>query len=325
MLCAGTASAAFPGKPGPIAYSKTSTDETGEGTLERLGGIFAARPQRPHRPLQLTLDPDDHSPSFSADGRGIVFVSEDGAGRLAIYYMPTNPLGPRRLVVSDADDPHFFPNGRAIVFTREVEGRSRIFTIRLDGSGLRQLTSGPHDDLQPAVSPNGNRIAFTSNRDRDGRSDRSDIFTMQADGDDVRAIIDGPRRESDPDWAPDGRRISFSAGNFHSSIFVIRTGAPRAKRLTHCRQIRCRSYLSPAFSPDGRHIAILGLGTRTSTVSVISASGRGFSTTIDSGGTEEEGFGSHVGAPTWSPADPGRRISASSVARVQSTPRSLRP
>lgn len=91
------------------------------------------------------------------------------------------------------------------------------------------------------------------------------------------------------------------AGLFRKKVFVANLATRRSRLLTRCKGIRCRSYLSPAFSPNGRHVAILGLGTRTSTISVISVSGEGFSTTIDSGGTEEEGFGSHVGSPTWGP------------------------
>jgi len=303
---AGGAHAAFPGKPGPIAYSKTSTDEVGEGTLERLGGLFASSTQRPRQRRQLTLDPDDHSPSYSADGRSIVFVGEDEAGGSAIYVMARDGTG-RRMVTSDGASPHFFPSGRAIAFARTVEGHSHVFTIRLDSSGLRQLTSGPYDDSDPAVSPNGRRIAFVSDRDQDSRRDRTDIFAMRADGSRLRVLNDLPRSQLDPDWSPDGRRIAFAmAAGSRSNIFVARAGGFRLRQLTSCKKPpRCRGYVSPVFSPDGRQIAALGLGTRTSTISLIPVGGNGATDSIDSGSTEEEGFGIHVGAPAWGPL-PGR-------------------
>jgi dipeptidyl aminopeptidase/acylaminoacyl peptidase len=299
-LGAAAAHAAFPGKPGPIAYSKTSTDEVGEGMLERLGGLFAYGLQGSRQSRALTTDPDDHNPSYSADGRSIVFVGEDEAGDSAVYVMNSDGSD-RRPVISDGAAPHFFPSGRAIAFVRMVEGRSHIFTIRLDGSGLHQLTFGPYDDFDPAVSPNGRRIAFASDRDPDGRRDRSDVFAMGFDGSGLRVLIDGERNESEPDFAPSGRRLAFVSGRGRGiGVFVARANGSQVRRLTPCNPFppRCRGYVSPAFSPDGKRIVALGLGRRSSTISLIRLAG-GVGRTIDSGGTEEEGFGTHVGAPAW--------------------------
>lgn len=298
----GTSPAAFPGKPGPIAYSKTSTDETGEGMLERLGGLFAYGLAGNRQSRALTTDPDDHSPSYSADGRSIVFVGEGEAGASAIYAMNSDGSD-RRLVSGDGAAPHFFPSGRAVAFARRVEGHSHIFTVRLDGSGLRQLTFGPYEDSDPAVSPNGRSIAFSSDRDPDGRRDRSDIFAIAADGSNLRVLIDGERNESEPDFAPSGRRLAFVSNRGRGiGVFVARADGRRVRRLTPCNPFppRCRGYVSPAFSPNGKQIAALGLGRRSSTVGLIRLDG-GVGRTIDSGGTEEEGFGTHVGAPAWGP------------------------
>ncbi len=214
VLAAGPAQAAFPGKPGLVAYSKTNTVETGEGTLDHSGGLFLNKPSRRGRePRQLTANPDDHSPSYSPDGRQIVFVSENEEGNASIYVVNSDGTG-RREVIGDGlggADPHFFPSGRAIAFARMVDGHSHIFTVRLDGSGLRQLTFGAYDDHDPAVSPNGRRIAFVSDRDPDGRRDRSDIFSMRPDGGQLRVLVDGPFSEYEPDYAPNGRRLAFAS------------------------------------------------------------------------------------------------------------------
>lgn len=302
-LVAAPAQAAFPGEPGPIAYSKAFSDEVAEGRVESKGGLFTHGPRIKQKPRQLTGETGDHSPSYSADGRLIVFVHDDHlTGKSSIYAM-RNDGSERKEVTLDGlggASPSFFPGGEAIVFSRRVDGRSHIFSIRVDGSGLRQLTFGPYDDHDPVVSPNGRRIAFGSNRDPDAREDRSDIFAMRADGSRIRVLIDGPRRDSEPDWAPDGRRIAYIVSRLRGKIFVANLGSGRTERLTNCEGIRCRSYSHPAFSPDGRHIVALGSGSRIDVIAVVRSDGRN-PDSFDYGSVEEEGFGTTLGPPTWGP------------------------
>ena len=304
VLGVSTASAAFPGKPGPIVYSKVDDSEIEEGRLRSVGGLYIHGPRVRQQARPLTTDTGDHSPAFSSDGRQVVFVSDGEAARTtSIQVIGTDGSG-RREVIARGGGPTFFPSGRAIAFVRLAGGHNHIFTVRLDGSGLRQLTRGPHDNHGPVVSPNGRRIVFASDRDPDGRRDRSDIFTMRSNGSGVRVLIDGPRSESEPDYAPDGRRIVF-AGNRsdRSDIYVAQVKGGRAKRLTRCREtpIRCPRYQHPVFSPDGRHVAFLNSGRRSSSIEVIRSDGKRSIGSFDTAGTEEEGFGSRLGVPAWGP------------------------
>jgi Tol biopolymer transport system component len=311
LVVAVPAQAAFPGKPGPLVYSKTSAEE-GAGGFEEGGGIFSHGPRRRDRPQQLTDDTDDSAPSVSPNGRLIAFSSNrEAPGPLAvgrhIFVMKRDGSAVTQLTSGAFYDsnPSFSPNGRQIVFDRGAAALSpvtHIFSVAVDGSGLRQISDGPGSDYDPVFSPNGRVIVFASSRRPSGRKDRSNIFSMRPNGTRVRLLIGGPRSEYEPDISPNGRRIAFASNRSGSNLFIARINGRHVRALTHRRDcLRGGCYSSPAWAPDGRHIAYLSTGTYSSSVDVMRADGRGFSREFDSGGTEEEGFGTTIGPPSWGP------------------------
>ncbi len=66
-----------------------------------------------------------------------------------------------------------------------------------DGSGLTTLTDNPANDSFPAWSPDGSRIAFTS--DRDGNAE---VYVMNADGSDLTRLTNNPAEDDAPAWSP---------------------------------------------------------------------------------------------------------------------------
>ncbi len=302
LLAAPVARAAFPGKAGPLVYPRVDVNEAAD-----TGGLLLHGPRQKQKPRRLTANPTDEAPSFSADGRLVVFssVTEPLAAGRHIYVVESDGTGLRQLTTGSAFDSHpsFSPDGRLVVFDRDPgAGKSHIFAVGVDGTGLRQLTTGNANDSEPVFTPNGRRIVFVSDRDRDGRSDGSDIFAMGPRGENQRVLVDGPRNEEEPDTSPDGRRIVFVSNRAQGiNLFVANAAGRHVRQLTHnkrdCFSGSCN--LSPVFSPDGAHIAYLAVGRYSSDLEVMRADGRGAVKEFSDGNTEEEGFGSKVGAPGW--------------------------
>ena len=71
--------------------------------------------------------------------------------------------------------------------------------MNADGSGLVNLTNDPASDAEPTWSPDGTKIAFSTNR---GPTGDTEIFVMNADGSNPQNLTKSPANESDPDWQP---------------------------------------------------------------------------------------------------------------------------
>src|SRR5215204_2940065 len=106
---------------------------------------------------------------WSPDGSQIAFDSDrrNHQVRFEIHVMDANGSNVRRLITLPADAmfdlaPRFSPDGRRLVFTRYITDprRSALFTVRVDGGGLKQLTAWGNGAGDADWSPDGNKIVF---------------------------------------------------------------------------------------------------------------------------------------------------------------------
>ena len=161
--------------------------------------LFRVRDGGGGEPERLTKNwAIDVSPSWSPDGKSIVFVS-DRAGRPDLYILDPESARLRRLTFEGSynADPEWSPLGDGIAYVSRIGGDFQVFRIRPDGTDRKQLTEGGGDHLNPTWSPDGRLIAYSSNQ---GGS--SDIYLMRADGTGVKRLTWTPHEETDPVWSP---------------------------------------------------------------------------------------------------------------------------
>jgi Tol biopolymer transport system component len=158
----------------------------------------------------------DGDAGWSPDGRKIAFESDrrNGAERAEIYVMNADGTNVRRVSTlpegAQADSaPRFSPDGTKLVFTR-FRGDPKpaaLFTIRIDGSGLRRLTPWNNGAGDADWAPNGKKLVFEANPN----NCYGDVYTVDSDGQHLKNITDNrcDGGIADPVWSPDGKKILF--------------------------------------------------------------------------------------------------------------------
>jgi TolB protein len=151
------------------------------------------------------------------------------------------PTQPEPTVISDTLSPS--NNEGVIAFYSNRDGNAEIYTINSDGTNLQRLTHNSTDDMAPAISPDGQKIAFMSARD---------IYVMNSDGTQQQRLTNTPDYDSHPDWSPDGTQIAFTSerdGNWE--IYIMGSDGSNVQRLTN----NSAQDMRPSWSPDGTRIA----------------------------------------------------------------------
>jgi Tol biopolymer transport system component len=140
--------------------------------------------------------------------------------------------------------------------TSSYDGDSEIFTLRGDGSTLRQLTENDVSDEQPQWSPDGSRILWVQFAGVYPNKSYDDLWIMNGDGSNARPLTqaEGLERGS---WSPDGSRIFYynraPAGDIYTAFSLYSTTPDGTPTL-----ILADTYLnSYRWAPDGSHLSLL--------------------------------------------------------------------
>lgn len=183
-----------------------------------------------------------------------------GCGGLSLKGSPTSspptlPVSP----VSRSDSspiatplpPEISLSGK-FVFHSNMRGAYNLYSLDGNGENLQQLTSGAGRDIEPEWSPDGDMIAFASDRDDPAGLN---IYVMNADGSSQRPLVQHTGYALSPSWSPDGKRLVFHT-NWETRLQLytvdIDGGVPQK-----LHDVPGNAYM-PSWSPDGSRIAFVG-------------------------------------------------------------------
>ncbi len=179
--------------------------------------------------------------------RWIVFAAHpDGTGPAQLFRIRTTGDGLQQITKGrlPATAPAFSPNGNRIVFLRLGSG---IFTVKLDGSGLRRLTSGTRDSY-PVWSPDGKRLAFVRPYRAQWR-----LHVMSASGTKLRRLAQAPP-SGRPTWTAEGKAILIPAAG---DLVRVDSGSGRVLKY-YGMALDIQTAQTATLSPSRRMVAYVG-------------------------------------------------------------------
>ena len=211
---------------------------------------------------QLTKNNDiDADPSWSPDGDRIAFVHAEDSGkhmRMSLRVIDTDGTDERVLREEREPLPVFLaspdwsPDGTRIAFSRtalteitaepdlmQSSAKRGVYVMTSDGSSV---TSAHPRGAQPAWSPDGKWLAFTSDVDEFGETcfhgcgPSTEIYLGNREG--LLRLTKSEAADRSPAWSPDGKEIVFSSDRSNPQgheleLYVISAGGGNARRLTH--------------------------------------------------------------------------------------------
>ena len=197
--------------------------------------------------IAATVSPDRSTIVF--DLQGVLWSIPMAGGVAAPLTQPF--LEPAR--------PDYSPQGGLVAFEAYAGGTFHIWAMDPSGANPRQLSYGHQDDRDPRVSPDGTKIAYSSDNASFGSNYTIRVLDV-ATGQSATWAASATFDQFEPSWAPDGKTIAFvnGAGANGTSIQAVGSAGARTTLVTAPAGQRLNS---PAYSPSGNKIAYLQFGT----------------------------------------------------------------
>lgn len=215
------------------------------GVVPLLSQVSASGGETLTSPAQF---PQIYPASISSDGSSLLMGGTTAYGQAMPFYAVELPGGtPRRLDDFQAQDAAWSRDGKQLVY---AAGRD-LYLASSDGSNARKLISADDTIFWPRISPSGKVIRFGMGFFKEN----SKLWEVRADGTGLREIAAQVPDACCGDWPPDGKEFYFQGlADGLSSIWALAVGSSKPVRLTSGPL----SFRTPAVSPDGKKIFVVG-------------------------------------------------------------------
>jgi TolB protein len=262
-----------------LAFDSDRDGERLTGTVENRGvkEIYTADYDGENQRRLTTNRTLNINPAWSPDGRSIAYTSyRRGPPNIFVSHIYEGTLDEVTKGPGENWLPAWSPDGTRFAFTSTRDGNSEIYVANRDGSNVRRLTNHPGIDSTPTWAPSGTQIAFTSDR-----SGTPQIYLVAADGlGAVQRLTSEPYADR-PTWSPAPyNEIAYAARTGPGfDIKVIDVATRQVKQLTFGEG----SNESPAYAPNGRHLAFMSTRAGKAQIFTLTRDGKNLKQVTKSG------------------------------------------
>ena len=210
------------------------------------------------------------TPSWSPDGKQIAYGTEP-QGKPEVWIMNADGTNQHAITTSGDDEhPHWAANGRIVFNSARTTPDPKadwskqwheIFSMKPDGSDVRQHSKCKTVCTFPSMSPDGTKIAYRKvidgpsyQWDLTSSQRNSEVFVANADGSGEVNVSKNAAFDGWPVWAPDSKRLAFASNRMGPAnvgqIFVVNADGNGLRQIT----TGPRGYAQPSWSADGKKI-----------------------------------------------------------------------